>query len=37
MPAGHVFVPRIIRHRRAMYTALKAMLVRHGLTVSGNA
>jgi hypothetical protein len=37
MPPGHVFVPRIIRYRRAMYDALKDLLVRHGLRVSGDA
>jgi len=37
MPAGHVFVPRIIRHRRAMYVKLKALLVKYGAVVSGDA
>ena len=37
MPPGHVFVPAVIRARRAMYEALKALLVQHGLTVSGDA
>jgi hypothetical protein len=35
MPPGHVFVPRIIRARRAMYERLKAMLARRGLVVTG--
>ncbi|HEV8211052.1 MAG TPA: hypothetical protein VGP77_13050 [Vicinamibacterales bacterium] len=37
MPPGHVFVPAIVRHRRAMYDKLKALLVKHGLLVSGDA
>ena len=37
MPAGHVFIPRIIRHRRQMYADLKAMIARHGLEVTGDA
>lgn len=37
MPAGHVFIPTIIRERRKMYDALKDVLVRHGLIVSGDA
>jgi Bacteriophage HK97-gp10, putative tail-component len=37
MPPGHVFVPRVIRHRRQMYEALKELLVKHGLIVSGDA
>ena len=36
MPPGRVFVPAVIRHRRAMYAELKAMLVAHGLSVSGD-
>ncbi len=36
MPAGHVFVPIAIRNRRAMYDALKAMIARQGLEVSGD-
>lgn len=35
MPPGHVFIPRVIKWRHRMYGALKAMLVRHGLVVSG--
>jgi len=37
MPPGHVFVPAVVRRRRAMYEQLKALLVRHGLQVSGDA
>jgi Bacteriophage HK97-gp10, putative tail-component len=37
MPPGHVFVPAVIRRRRQMYEQLKALLVRHGLVVSGDA
>jgi hypothetical protein len=33
MPLGNVFVPIVIRRRRAMYADLKALVVRHGLTV----
>jgi len=36
-PAAHVFVPAIVRQRLKMYDALKAMLERHGLVVSGEA
>lgn len=36
MPPGHVFIPRIIRWRARMYDALRAMLERHGLAVSGH-
>lgn len=35
MPPGHVFVPIMIRKRRQMYERLKGLLVRHGLSVSG--
>lgn len=35
MPAGNVFIPRVIKHRRAMYEQLKALLERAGLEVSG--
>ena len=35
MPPGNVFIPRVLKHRRRMYERLKAMLVRHGATVSG--
>ena len=34
MPPGHVFVPRVIRHRRAMYAKLKTLLVKYGAVVS---
>ncbi len=37
MPPGHVFVPAVMRRRRQMYDQLKALLVAHGLTVSGDA
>lgn len=37
MPPGHVFIPRIISRRKAMYEQLKALLVSHGLAVSGDA
>lgn len=37
MPPFHVFIPAIIRRRRAMYEQLKALLARAGLTVTGNA
>ena len=37
MPAGHVFVPIMIRRRRVMYEVLKELLVKHGLIVSGDA
>lgn len=36
MPAAHLFLPIVIRRRRAMYAALKGMLERHGLVVSGD-
>lgn len=36
MPPGHVFIPTVIRKRRAMQQALKALLVRFGLKVSGD-
>lgn len=35
MPPGNVFVPVVIRKRREMFEKLKALLVRHGATVSG--
>jgi hypothetical protein len=35
MPPGNVFIPIAIRKRRAMEAKLKAVLVRHGLVVSG--
>ena len=37
MPPGNVFIPRVIRHRRRMWARFKALLTRHGLTVSGEA
>jgi hypothetical protein len=37
MPPGRVFVPRAISARRRMWDRLKAMLVREGLTVTGDA
>jgi len=37
MPPGHVFIPAVVRARRAMYERLKALLVRNGLMVSGDA
>lgn len=37
MPRGRVFVPRITKARRAVYAALKNLLTRHGLLVSGDA
>lgn len=36
MPPGHVFVPAVIRRRRAMNVELKALLQKHGLVVSGD-
>jgi hypothetical protein len=36
MPAGNVFVPTMIRARRAMYDSLKDLLQRSGLSVSGD-
>ncbi len=37
MPPGHVFVPVVIRRRRAMYEALKGLIAKKGLVVSGDA
>jgi hypothetical protein len=37
MPSGRVFIPRMIRARRRMYEQLKALLVRKGLSVTGDA
>lgn len=37
MPPGHVFVPAVIKARRGMFAALKDLLVRNGLVVSGDA
>jgi len=36
MPPGHVFIPRVTKARRQMYTVLKDLLVRKGLLVSGD-
>lgn len=36
MPPAHVFVPVLIRKRRAMYDQLKDLLTRKGLLVSGD-
>jgi hypothetical protein len=36
MPPGHIFIPIVIRQRRAMYRDLKALLERHGLVVTGD-
>ena len=33
-PPGHVFIPRVIRHRRLLERNLKAMLVAEGLVVT---
>jgi hypothetical protein len=35
MPPAHVFVPAVMRARRSMYQKLKDMLVRNGMTVTG--
>ena len=37
MPAGNVFVPRMITWRHRMYDELKALLERQGLMVTGDA
>jgi hypothetical protein len=37
MPAGHVFIPIVAQERRAMYEALKAIIAKAGLEVSGDA
>lgn len=37
MPAGHVFVPAVIRERKRMYEDLKDLVVRHGLEVTDDA
>lgn len=36
-PPGHVFIPIVMRRRRAMYEQLRGLLTRHGLAVSGDA
>ncbi len=35
MLPGHYFLPPVIRRRAAMYQQLKALVERHGLTVTG--
>jgi hypothetical protein len=35
MPPAHIFIPTMMRQRRAMYGRLKDVLVRAGLQVSG--
>jgi len=35
MPPGHVFVPRIVKARRALTQQLKEMVARHGAIVTG--
>jgi hypothetical protein len=37
MPAGHVFIPAMARHRRAMWEKLKGVVTRAGLVVTGDA
>jgi hypothetical protein len=37
MPPGNVFIPAVIKRRRAMYEQLKALIDRNGLKVSGDA
>lgn len=37
MPAGHVFIPELMRHRRAMWQQLTELLRTAGLQVSGDA
>lgn len=37
MPAGHVFLPIVIRQRRRMYGALEAMLKAEGFRTMGHA
>jgi hypothetical protein len=37
MPAGHAFVPAMVRHRRRMVQRLKALLEKKGLEVTGDA
>lgn len=34
-PPGHVFIPRVIRHRRNMYHAIGDLLRRNGFIVTG--
>jgi len=35
MPPGHVFIPTVMRWRRWMWTELRALVERHGVTVTG--
>lgn len=37
MPGFHVFIPTVMQERRVMYPDLKDLLVRKGLTVTGDA
>jgi hypothetical protein len=37
MPAGNIFIPRVIRHRREMYERLAGMMREYGLQVRVNA
>ena len=37
MPPGHAFIPRLVKHRRAMYDDLKVLVASKGLKVSGDA
>jgi hypothetical protein len=37
MPARHVFIPTMMRRRRAMYEQLKALVASKGITVTGDA
>lgn len=36
MPPGHVFVPRVVKARRALTQQLKNMVARHGAVVTGD-
>jgi hypothetical protein len=36
MKPGHIFIPIVIRQRRAMYRDLKALVERHGFVVTGD-
>lgn len=37
MPAGKVFIPRMIAGRRAFWKSIREMLTKHGLIVTGEA
>ena len=37
MPAGNVFIPRVMQERRNMYQDIAAMVAAKGLTVTGSA